>query len=86
MREVFKKLRMVASIRATVFLTRENGTGKTLFAMLLHRHNNRCDDPFISVHCGAIPDILLESELFGHEKGAFICSLIIFGRRQIRNS
>ena len=71
MREVFKKLRMVAPTRATVMLTGELGTGKTLFARLIHRHSNRCDDPFISVHCGAIPDTLLESELFGHEKGAF---------------
>ena len=71
MRDVFKKIRAVASTRATVLLSGETGTGKGLLARMIHMHSNRCDDPFISVHCGAIPDTLLESELFGHEKGAF---------------
>ncbi|MEJ2167281.1 MAG: sigma-54 dependent transcriptional regulator [Desulfobacterales bacterium] len=71
MREVFKKIRAVASTRATVLLMGETGTGKGLLARMIHRHSNRSDAPFISVHCGAIPDTLLESELFGHEKGAF---------------
>jgi len=71
MRDVFKKVRAVASTRATVLLIGETGTGKGLLARMIHLHSNRCDDPFISVHCGAIPDTLLESELFGHEKGAF---------------
>jgi DNA-binding NtrC family response regulator len=71
MRDVFKKVRAVASTRATVLLIGETGTGKGLLARMIHMHSNRCDDPFISVHCGAIPDTLLESELFGHEKGAF---------------
>jgi DNA-binding NtrC family response regulator len=71
MREVFKKIRSVATTRATVMLFGETGTGKGLLARMIHMHSNRCDNPFISVHCGAIPDTLLESELFGHEKGAF---------------
>ena len=71
MREVYKKIRAVASTRATVLLNGETGTGKGLLARMIHMHSNRCDDPFISVHCGAIPDTLLESELFGHEKGSF---------------
>jgi len=71
MREVFKKIRAVASTRATVLLIGETGTGKGLLARMIHMHSNRCDDPFISVHCGAIPETLLESEMFGHEKGAF---------------
>jgi len=71
MRDVFKKIRAVASTRATVLLSGETGTGKGLLARMIHMHSNRCDDPFISVHCSAIPDTLLESELFGHEKGAF---------------
>ena len=71
MRDVYKKIRAVASTRATVLLSGETGTGKGLLARMIHMHSNRCDDPFISVHCGAIPDTLLESELFGHEKGSF---------------
>ena len=71
MRDVFKKVRAVAATRATVLLSGETGNGKGLLARMIHMHSNRCDDPFISVHCGAIPDTLLESELFGHEKGAF---------------
>jgi DNA-binding NtrC family response regulator len=71
MRMVYKKIRAVAPTKATVMLIGETGTGKSMLARLVHLHSNRCDDPFISVHCGAIPDTLLESELFGHEKGAF---------------
>lgn len=71
MRDVFAKLRQVSGTRTTVLLTGETGTGKSLFAKLIHTHSTRKDMPFISVHCGAIPDSLVESELFGHEKGAF---------------
>jgi DNA-binding NtrC family response regulator len=71
MRDVFNKVRSVATTRSTVLLIGETGTGKGELAKLLHRHSNRRDAQFIGVHCGAIPDTLLESELFGHEKGAF---------------
>jgi len=71
MRKVFDKVRSVALTRTTVLLTGETGTGKGEIAKLIHRHGSRSDKQFISVHCGAIPDTLLESELFGHEKGAF---------------
>jgi DNA-binding NtrC family response regulator len=71
MRKVFEKIRSVAPTKSTVLLTGETGTGKGVLAKLIHRHSNRYDGPFISVHCGAIPDTLVESELFGHEKGAF---------------
>ncbi|MGE4191900.1 MAG: sigma-54 interaction domain-containing protein [Pseudodesulfovibrio sp.] len=71
MRDVFVKIRQVAGTRTTVLLTGETGTGKSLIAKLIHAHSNRKSQPFISVHCGAIPDTLVESELFGHEKGAF---------------
>ena len=68
---VFKKIRSVASTKTTVLLTGDTGTGKSVMAKLIHQHSNRHQSQFISVHCGAIPDTLLESELFGHEKGAF---------------
>ena len=71
MREVFDKIRSVAPTRSNVLLIGETGTGKNLMAKLIHHHSNRRDSQFISVHCGAIPDTLIESELFGHEKGAF---------------
>jgi DNA-binding NtrC family response regulator len=71
MRQVFYKIKSVAPTRSTVLLAGETGTGKSVLAKLIHRHSNRRDCQFISVHCGAIPDSLLESELFGHEKGAF---------------
>ena len=71
MRTVYEKLRSVAPTKSTVLLVGETGVGKGVLAQLIHRHSNRKDAQFISVHCGAIPDTLLESELFGHEKGAF---------------
>ena len=71
MQEVFKKVRAVAATKTTVLLAGETGTGKSVLAKLIHQHSNRQKAQFISVHCGAIPDTLLESELFGHEKGAF---------------
>jgi DNA-binding NtrC family response regulator len=71
MKAVYKKIRSVAPTKSTVLLSGETGTGKGVAASLIHRHSNRREGPFISVHCGAIPDTLLESELFGHEKGAF---------------
>jgi len=71
MKDVYEKVRRVAPTKSTVLLSGETGTGKSVIARLIHRHSNRRENQFISVHCGAIPDTLLESELFGHEKGAF---------------
>ncbi len=71
MRGVFDQVRLVAPTKSTVLLSGETGTGKGILAKLIHRHSNRREVQFIGVHCGAIPDTLLESELFGHEKGAF---------------
>jgi DNA-binding NtrC family response regulator len=69
--EVLKKARMVAPTRSNVLITGETGTGKGVLARFIHRNSNRRDGPFISLHCGAIPETLIESELFGHERGAF---------------
>ncbi|MGD8513017.1 MAG: sigma-54 dependent transcriptional regulator [Deltaproteobacteria bacterium] len=71
MQAVFNKIRSVAPTKSSVLLVGETGTGKGVLARLIHQHSKRKDGPFIAVHCGAIPDTLLESELFGHEKGAF---------------
>lgn len=71
MQKVFENVRSVALTRSTVLLTGETGTGKGVLAQLIHRHSNRRDRQFIALHCGAIPDTLIESELFGHEKGSF---------------
>ena len=71
MQEVYDKVRSVAPTISTVLIVGETGTGKGVLAKLIHQHSNRSNDQFISVHCGAIPETLMESELFGHEKGAF---------------
>jgi DNA-binding NtrC family response regulator len=71
MQAVLSALKSVAPTDSTVLLSGESGTGKGVLASLIHTHSRRRENQFISVHCGAIPDTLLESELFGHEKGAF---------------
>ena len=71
MRDVYRKVQMVAPTRTTVLLTGETGTGKSYLAKLIHQLSTRASRQFISVHCGALPESLIESELFGHEKGAF---------------
>ena len=71
MRAVLDKVRTVSSTRATVLLTGETGVGKGVIAKLIHQWSNRTHEPFIAVHCAAMPDTLLESELFGHERGSF---------------
>ncbi|MDP2898925.1 MAG: sigma-54 dependent transcriptional regulator [bacterium] len=69
--EVFHQIRMVAPTDATVIIQGESGTGKELVAKGIHHYSNRRNDPFIVVDCGTLPETLIESELFGYEKGAF---------------
>jgi DNA-binding NtrC family response regulator len=71
MMQFLDQIRIVAPTKSTVLITGETGTGKSLMAKLIHAHSNRAGAPFVAIHCGAIPDTLIESELFGHEKGAF---------------
>jgi len=71
MHEVFKLIGLIAPRDVNVLVTGESGTGKELVARALYHHSRRKDRPFLAVNCAAIPETLLESELFGHEKGAF---------------
>ena len=71
MQAVFNMIQDVAPTDTTVLITGETGTGKGLAAKAIHTHSARCEGPFVIVNCGAIPEHLMESELFGHQKGAF---------------
>jgi two-component system response regulator AtoC len=71
MQEIFSLIRKVSEFKTTVLILGESGTGKELIAKALHMHSKRKNAPFVAVNCGAIPHALLESELFGHVKGAF---------------
>lgn len=71
MLKMFDVIDSIADTRATVLITGESGTGKSLVARAIHRHSSRRDRPFVEVACGALPETLLESELFGHVAGSF---------------
>src|SRR5262249_28393968 len=71
MQEVYKSIGRVAPQDVTVLIRGESGTGKELVARAVYQHSRRADRPFAVINCAAIPETLLESELFGHEKGSF---------------
>lgn len=71
MQEIYSKIEQVADSRTTVLISGESGTGKELVAKALHYNSSRRDRPFVALNCAALPETLIESELFGHEKGSF---------------
>ncbi len=75
MREIFEMVRRIAPADATVFIEGESGTGKELVAKAIHTASRRAKEPFVTINCGAFPESLLESELFGHVEGAFTGSV-----------
>src|SRR5687767_12402785 len=75
MQQIISTIELVAPTEARVLVTGQNGTGKELVAHWIHQQSHRCDNPLIEVNCAAIPSELIESELFGHEKGAFTSAI-----------
>src|SRR5262245_39367037 len=71
MRDVIQLAKTVAQSKATILIQGESGTGKELMACLVHENSSRSGKPFVAINCAAIPENLLESELFGYERGAF---------------
>jgi len=71
MKNLLDEAREIANSQASIFIQGESGTGKELFARYIHSHSDRKEEPFVAINCAALPETLLESELFGHEKGAF---------------
>ncbi len=87
MQDVREKIKLIAPTRATVLITGESGTGKEVIAREIHKLSERRDKPFIKINCASIPETLLESELFGHEKGAFTGALrTVPGKFELANT
>jgi len=87
MHEFYRILEKVSDTDSTILITGESGTGKELAAKTIHHNSSRADQPFVPINCGAIPRELLESELFGHEKGAFTGAISTrTGRFELANS
>jgi DNA-binding NtrC family response regulator len=87
MEKVYAKVKSVAMTKSTVLILGETGTGKGVMANIIHMNSNRRENQFIQVHCGAIPETLIESEMFGHEKGAFTGAIRRkLGKFEIANS
>lgn len=74
--QLMQRAKSVASSKATVLVLGESGTGKEVFARYIHNESDRCNGPFVALNCAALPEGLLESELFGHEKGSFTGAIV----------
>jgi transcriptional regulator with GAF, ATPase, and Fis domain len=75
MEDTFKIVRKIADSKSTILIMGESGTGKELISRAIHYNSNRRNHPFVTINCAAIPETLIESELFGHERGAFTSAI-----------